>query len=168
MNRTTYLMASFALLSAATTPADPIHAKADGAFWHHDSGWVFPQKVGEFSLVGYPQDLAGSRDAVAHYARVVNGGRMLASVDVYPADSAASHEKPAGGALIVSEARALTATRSIDSTGHGAVSELVGLYFVTTGEWNVSIRISSPQTDAASLMDAFVLGQRWETLNSAT
>jgi hypothetical protein len=168
MNRKNFLLVSLALLSSVGALADPIHARADGAFWHHDSGWIFPQKIGEFSLVGIPQDVAGSRDAVAHYARVVNGVRVVASVDVYPSDSAASHEKPAGGTFIVSETPALAGTRAVDSATHDAVTELVGLYFVTAGEWNVSIRVSSPQPDAAPLMDAFVLAQRWETLSSAT
>lgn len=168
MNRKTFLMASLALLSSAGTIADPIHAKPDGTFWHHDSGWVFPSKIGEFSLVGIPQDVAGSRDAVAHYARVENGVRTVASVDVYPSDSAASHEKPAGGAFIVSESRALTATRSIGAANENVARGLMGIYLVTAGEWHVSIRISSPLMDAAPLMDAFVLAQRWDTLNAST
>jgi hypothetical protein len=118
--------------------------------------------------VGSPQEVAGSRDAVAHYACIVNGVRVVASVDVFPSDSAASREKPAGDAFIVSEAPALTGTRAIDSAVHESAAELVGLYFVSTGGWNVSIRVSSPQTDAAPLMDAFALAQRWETLSSAT
>jgi hypothetical protein len=168
MNRKSFLMASLALLSSAGAFADPIHARTDGAFWHHDSGWVFPKRIGEFSLVGFPQDVAGSRDAVAHYVRDVNGVRTVASVDVYPADSAATHVTPAGGPFIVSEARALMAARSVDTAGNDASTALVGMYLVTAGEWRVSIRVSSPQGDAEALMDAFVLGQRWETLNSAT
>lgn len=166
MNRKTILMVSLALLSSGRAPADPIHAVADGAFWHHDSGWVFPETIAGFERVGVPQDVAGSRDAVAHYALRVNGVRMVASVDVYPTDSAAAHELPAGGPYIVSETRALTGTRSVDSSRDTAT--LVGLYYVAAGEWQVSIRISSPLADAAPLMDAFVLAQRWETLNAAT
>jgi hypothetical protein len=168
MSRKNFLLVSLALLSSVGALADPIHARPDGAFWHHDSGWVFPQKIGEFSLVGIPQDVAGSRDAVAHYAVIVNGVRVAASVDVYPSDSAASHEKPAGGAFIVSETPALTGIRAIESTSHDATTELVVVYFVTAGDWNVSIRVSSPQADAAPLMDAFVLAQRWETLSPTT
>src|SRR5262245_48999970 len=77
------------LVYAATAGADPIHAIADGAYWHHDSGWVFPEKIGEFVRVGIPQDVAGSRDAVAYYAWNVDGSRIVVSVDVFPADSAA-------------------------------------------------------------------------------
>jgi hypothetical protein len=168
MKRKMLLMVSAALLSSVDTLADPIHARADGAFWHHDSGWIFPHKIGEFALVGVPQDVAGSRDAVAHYALVVNGIRMVASVDVYPSDSAAGHVQPAGDSFIVSGSRALTGTRSIDIASNDAATGVQGIYFVTTGEWHVSIRISSPQNDAAPLMDAFVREQRWETLNAAT
>lgn len=167
MNRKTLLMVSLVLLSSGRAPADPIHAVADGAFWHHDSGWVFPETIAGFERVGVPQDVAGSRDAVAHYALNVNGVRMVASVDVYPTDSAAAHDLPAGGPYIVSETRALTGTRSVGSSGDDTAS-LVGLYFVAAGEWRVSIRISGPLADAAPLMDAFVLAQRWETLNAAS
>src|SRR5688572_5779732 len=86
----------FVLLSLATllcghvAHADPIHAAADGAYWHHDSGWVFPVKIGEFLLVGVPQDVAGSNDAVAYYARVADGARITASVDLYAPDSASA------------------------------------------------------------------------------
>jgi hypothetical protein len=167
MNRKTFLMVSLALLSSGPALADPIHAVADGAFWHHDSGWVFPESIAGFARVGIPQDVAGSRDAVAHYALDVNGVRIVASVDVYPSDSAAAHALPAGGPYVVSVSRALTGTRSVELTG-GDTGGAVGFYCVSAGEWRVSIRISSPLTDAAALMDAFVLGQRWETLNTAT
>ena len=164
MNSKLFLMASLALLSSARATADSIHPVADGAFWHHDSGWVFPEKIGEFVRVGIPQDVAGSKDAVAYYARVVDGLRTSASVDVYPSDSAAEHRAVTGDSFDVGKDHAL----------HGVVSssakaaELVREYFVTAGEWRVSIRIVSPQPDTAPLMDAFVLSQRWETLTGPT
>ena len=70
-------------MSIPLAQADPIHAVAEGAYWHHDSGWVFPERTGGYVRVGIPQDVAGSEDAVAHYARSRTASGMTASVDVY-------------------------------------------------------------------------------------
>ena len=37
--------------------ADTIHAIQGGGFYHHQSGWVFPETIGDFSLVGVPGTL---------------------------------------------------------------------------------------------------------------
>src|SRR5688572_3326279 len=93
MNRRHFMIVSFtSLVSGSAVLADPLHASADGAYWHHDSGWVFPAAVGKFERVGVPQDVAGSRDAVAYYSYVIDGLRSTASVDVYPEDSTAAAE----------------------------------------------------------------------------
>lgn len=160
-------MAAFVLLSSAGAPADPIHSKADGAFWHHDSGWVFPETIGEFVRVGVPQDVAGSRDAVAHYARVVDGVRTVASVDVYPSDSAAEHAEITGDSFPVGKDGALKGVVGSRSTVRDGATELVRDYFVAAGEWRVSIRVVALKLDAASA-DAFVRAQRWDTLPGAT
>src|SRR5688500_4539982 len=91
------LLSLVILFHGPAASADPIHAAADGAYWHHDSGWVFPMKIGEFVLVGIPQDVAGSNDAVAYYARVADGARITASVDLYAPDSASAEAAPEDG-----------------------------------------------------------------------
>lgn len=83
MNKTLAL-AAFALFYIFPAHADPLHARAGGEYWHHDSGWIFPEKIAGFERVGVPQDVAGSRVAAAYYARVENGQRMVASVEVSP------------------------------------------------------------------------------------
>ena len=129
----------FLWLASALCLADPLHAVADGAYWHHDSGWVFPAKAGEFALVGVPQDVAGSREAVAYYAREASGSRTVVSVSVYPAESEPA--PPGDPELLV--------------------------HFVTQGHWRVVIRLQAPVADAATLesLDAFVREQRWESLD---
>lgn len=166
MNRKLALIAILAFLPYQPGLADPIHAVVDGAYWHHDSGWVFPEKIGEFVRVGIPQDVAGSEDAVAYYARVENGVRRTASVDVYRAASAAAGELEARAAgpssdtvFSVSTTRALSASRQVSD----AASSLVATYFIDAGEWRVRIRLTSSSLEST---DAFVRGQRWETLGN--
>jgi hypothetical protein len=150
--------------------ADPIHAVADGAYWHHDSGWVFPGKIGEFVLVGIPQDVAGSHDAVAYYARVVDGTRITASIDLYAPDSASAEAAPAEtlgklsseSTLPLEKAGALAATKLV----YARAGELTGVYHVTAGEWRVRIRISAAPAGTEPAMDTFVLAQRWDMLTS--
>lgn len=77
-------IAALALFYIFPAHADPLHARAGGEYWHHDSGWIFPEKIAGFERVGVPQDVAGSRVAAAYYARVENGQRMVASVEVTP------------------------------------------------------------------------------------
>jgi hypothetical protein len=147
--------------------ADPIHAVAGGAYWHHDSHWVFPEKIGGYVRVGIPQDVAGSEDAVAHYAFVEDGIRNTASVDVYRTDSASAteHEAQPGaqlsseGVFAVGAAQALSGTRRIYAAE--GTSRLLGVYLIGAGEWRVTIRISGSRLEA---LDDFVRGQRWETL----
>jgi len=163
-------MALLALLPQRASHADPIHAVADGAYWHHGSGWIFPESVGQYVRVGIPQDVAGSEDAVAWYAFQEGGERRLASVDVYVSSSASAKdlEAPLDGPLIsegplpLTAVPALAATRRIYSLGETTQSK-VGLYVVSAGEWRVRICITGP--DLAAL-DAFVQSQRWEKLGT--
>jgi hypothetical protein len=163
-----FALALLACLPNALATADPMHARADGAYWHHDSGWVFPERIGEFVRVGIPQDVAGSPDAVAYYACVERGGvRNTAAVDMYQASSAAAAELegPPAGRLVsddtfpLNAARTLTATRQIYAVGEAAA--LVGTYFISAGDWRVRIRISGSRPE---VMDAFVREQRWDAL----
>ena len=163
MYRILSLIALLACLPNASTRADPIHSVADGAYWHHGSGWVFAEKIGEFVRVGIPQDVAGSEDAVAHYARVESGARSTASVDVYLAVSAAAGELetrsgPSTDAVIPVSTGALSASRRVYDAETPA---RVGVYFIDAGEWRVRIRITGSQLP---VMDAFVRDQRWDSL----
>jgi hypothetical protein len=164
------ILAAIALATAVCSPrptfADPIHAIAQGAYWHHDSGWIFPERIGEFVRVGIPQDVAGSRDAVAYYAREANGVRMVASVDVVAADSTAEGAtqelaETALGAKLASElplnAKGMKALHAV----HGRRA----LYFAVVGEWRVRILVELPAGGAdTAQLDDFVRGQRWGTL----
>jgi hypothetical protein len=149
------LIALLALLPQRASQADPIHAVADGAYWHHGSGWIFPEKVARYIRVGIPQDVAGSEDAVAWYAFEEGGERRLASVDVYLASSAAAAEleAPLDGPLIsegtlpVTAIPALAATKRIYSLGTTTRSR-VGLYVVHAGDWRVRICITGPEVAA--------------------
>lgn len=167
MNRQLLLIALLATLPHVPALADPIHVAASGAYWHHGSGWTFPESVGRFSRVGIPQDVAGSEDAVAHYARVENGIRSIASVDVYQAVSAAAGEleERSGSAssdttLLVSTTRGLSARREVSDADKPS---LIATYFIDAGEWRVRIRITGASLEA---MDEFVRGQRWESLGN--
>jgi hypothetical protein len=161
MYRILSLISLLACLPNGPALADPLHVRADGAYWHHDSGWEFPEKIGEFVRVGIPQDVAGSPDAVAYYACVENGVRNTAAVDVYQAKSAAAPEleRPPEGSLTsddtfpLNAAQALTATRQIYAVS--SPGALVGMYFISAGEWRIRIRITGSRPEA---MDAFVRG----------
>jgi hypothetical protein len=157
------VIALLACLPGESALADPLHARADGAYWHHDSGWEFPEKVGEFVRVGIPQDVAGSPDAVAHYACDADGVRNTASVDVYQAASAATAQleaRPEGrlttdGAFALTDSQTLAGTRQIYAVEAAGGPSLVGMYFISAGEWRVRIRITGSSPEA---MDAFVRG----------
>lgn len=154
--------------------ADPIHATTNGDYWHHDSGWIFPERVMEFVRVGIPQDIAGSSDAVAHYAWTRDGRRIVAAVDVFPADSSAD-----GSTLISARAALGTAEQTTEteltlgqrSATRVAFTPVSGdlpaktLYFVVAGDWRVRIQVTSPRgADDLSSLDDFVRAQRWDTL----
>jgi hypothetical protein len=165
--RPLFTIALLACLPGIRAHADPIHAVADGAYWHHDSNWTFPEIIGRYARVGIPQDVAGSDNAVAHFAFVEDGVRYTASVDVHRVGSAAAGEleaaafgKLSGDDPFLLEANALSGIRRVYSGDAGAPA-LTGVYVINAGEWRVAIRISGLQLEA---MDAFVRAQRWETL----
>ena len=152
-----------------------MHPFADGAYWHHDSGWVFPATIGEFERVGVPQDVAGSRDAVAYYSYVANGVRTTASVDVYPPGFRAVVEietREAGrlsseSAFTVGKERALSGTRVVYAIRADGTSRVTCVYLFAAGEWRVRIRVAQAPADVLRTMDAFVIGQRWDTLTGS-
>jgi hypothetical protein len=76
MNTSLRLIATLACLAfVPATVADAIHALQTGGFYHHQSGWVFPEKIGDFALVGIPTDLNGTVDVDGYYAREAKGVR---------------------------------------------------------------------------------------------
>ena len=169
MLRELSLIALLSALPLARLHADPIHAKADGAYWHHGSGWTFPERVGGYARVGVPQDVAGSEDAVAYYAIEEDGVRRVASVDVYlpSSASAALLEAPLEGPLIsegtfsLTGAPAISATRRVHSLGE-STTFVVALYVVSAGDWRVRICVTGPELSA---LDAFVSAQHWNALS---
>jgi hypothetical protein len=169
-----------ALALSAASLADPIHRIENDAYWHHDSGWVFPQRLGEFEREGAAQDVAGSRDAVAHYVRVWRGERVVADVDVFPADSAAENVTlDAARAALVADVDGAVGEITDDKLElrNGLVADRVrffatddqpsqALYFVRVAEWRVRIRVRIPAVarPVADALDGFVEAQRWDTL----
>lgn len=165
--------------------ADTLHAVADGAFQHHGSSWIFPQQIGGFVRIGAPQDVDGTIDVVAYYAKVEGSVRTTAVVSVYPPDSAAAETTLASAkAAIESTLKSAKqeAVQSEEPFRVGRQPELVGvrtsykvdaaagsltnLYFFDTGAWIVKIRGAAEKADknSAPLLDDFVRGQRWESL----
>lgn len=148
--------------------ADTIHAMQNGSYYHHQSGWVFPDRIGDFSLVGIPQDLDGTVDVAGWYARESKGVRTVVSVSVYPPDSAQPEALPASikatpASVEISKKPRLRATRLAFKEGK---SSRAIVYFVETGAWIVRVRSTVPATDKATapLLEAFVRNQRWDSL----
>jgi hypothetical protein len=169
--------------------ADTLHDIGGGTYQHHDSGWTFLHRIGDFTRVGAAQDVEGTVDVVAHYARTTQSGRTTAIIDVYPEDSAAAQAQFAealsalrnqspDGASQVQQAihiehpmhlvpvKTFYETASSNDTKPAVSAAHSVLYFIDTGHWIVKIRTHMERRDAASLAasDAFVLSQPWETL----
>ncbi len=168
------------LLLNTAAGADPIHAIEEGAYRHHESGWVFPGKIGGFVLDGRPGDVDGSRDAVAQYAGDIHGVRIVAAVDVFPPDSYADGTTLESARAMLARqaeqkpAELLASTLDIGSLGlraeilarPGVAAPLRALYFVDAGAWRVRILFKADQAvdglDAG--LEGFVRAQRWDTL----
>ena len=166
-------LATLAICQTAIGRADPLHAIAQGAYQHHESGWIFPQRLAGFLRSGVPQDVDGSRDAVAYYARVDQSTRSTAVIDVYPKDSAAAQTLAQAQAAIERELRTSKKvlsrlrvseqpSRVVTKVSYAATS----LYFFDSGEWVVRIRIS-PAVLGARMLDEFVREQRWDSLGQS-
>lgn len=153
---------------AQSSLADTIHAIQGGGFYHHQSGWVFPETIGDFSLVGVPGDVNGTVDVEAYYARVSNGVRTVASVNVYPPDSAAPETTPASikGTPVSVEISKQPLLRAAKLAYKDGKSSRATVYFVDTGAWIVKIRASVPAADKVTgpILDKFVRSQRWDSL----
>ena len=144
--------------------ADTLHDIGAGNFRHHQSEWIFSQRIGDFSRVGAPQDVDGAIDVVAYYAVEAKDGRATAIVDVYPADSVASEATYEAAIATLEGASTPTEIKLENSLVVRAVKVLAGaqaLYFVDIGPWIVKFRMTGV-SDAAG--DDFVRQQKWETL----
>jgi hypothetical protein len=165
--------------------ADTLHAIADGAFQHHGSSWIFPRQIGDFARVGAPQDVDGTIDVVAYYAKVEGSVRTTAVVSVYPPESAAAEATLASAKAAIESTLKAAKQETVRSEGPfnvGEQPELVGvkasykadaaagsqtnLYFIDTGAWIVKIRGVAERADKNTdpMLDDFVRGQRWESL----
>jgi hypothetical protein len=172
MNMLLRLIAALACLAfVQATLADTIHAMRNGGFYHHQSGWVFPEKIGEFSLVGIPTDINGTVDVAGYYAREAKGVRTVVSVSVYPPDSAqpettAASFKATAVSIEISKKPPVHAARLAFKEGKGSRAIL---YFVDAGPWIVRIRSSVPAADKeiAPAIEKFVRGQRWDSLQTS-
>jgi hypothetical protein len=186
-NRARVLLSMIAcFLAHSASLADPLHEIGDGAVQHEDSGWIFPKQIGEFIRVGVPQTIDGTSDVNAYYERVVNGSRTLATVDVYPPDSAAPDaafasskaaiqlklgsggRKPSQSEsdFKVGKEHALAGRQVVYKVGADSAGSQTSLYFIDTGRWIVKIRATAErtETDTAQKLDDFARGQAWESL----
>jgi hypothetical protein len=164
---------------ASIVHADTLHDIGAGSFQHHDSGWIFPRQIGEFVRIGAPQDVDGTIDVVAYYAREAQDGRTTASIDVYPKNSAvsqASYDDSVTALATESHAAATSALAKSEIRIDGALpltaievhSETQSaLYFVDTGHWIIKVRVRNERTNVAALasIEAFVRQQRWDSLS---
>jgi len=122
------------LLAALAPPAshaDPLHPLAGGAYWHHESNFIFPPTLAGFARVGAPQDLDGSSTVVAYYARGADDDRLVVVVDVFPIADGPSTT------AATDEAKA-TFVRTIEHTG-----------------WRVVVRTTLSDAGMAGDVDAF-------------
>ena len=113
---------ALALLAAPALHADPLHLLAGDAYWHHESNFIFPARLAEFSRAGAPQELDGSTTVVAYYARGDGNARELVTLEVFPIADGATDEAPASDGDTV---------RTLDHAG-----------------WRV--RVHEPRADAAT------------------
>jgi len=177
-----------ALLScslAHTVHADTLHAIGNGLFWHHESGWIFPERIGDFVRIGMPQDVAGSSDVVAHYSKRIADQRVTAVIDIYGADSAinaptfaaakkmmqdelgaSAYTPPTEAPFEIAAAPSYAGFKAIYKILRDGAPAYRVLYFIDTGAWNVKFQITAPAdaADAAALADDFVRAQRWDRL----
>ncbi|HVF16541.1 MAG TPA: hypothetical protein VNA21_06500 [Steroidobacteraceae bacterium] len=167
--RRTLLGALIYGLLASAVAADTLHNIGNGDFQHHDSGWIFPERIGEFTRIGAPQDVDGTIDVVAHYARVHNGTRTSAIIDVYPTTSSAPSARYEDAlAEMSSDTNSIETSRvhvqgSLRLTASKDESAANVLYFVDTGPWIIKIRAHTERAEDDAT-DAFVRQQRWDTL----
>lgn len=126
------ILTSAALLALLPTAphADPLHALANDAYWHHDSNFVFPARLAEFTRVGAPQEVDGTTTVVAHYAHGVGESRVVVVIEVVPLADVAPEPM---------ESPARTFVRTLDRAG-----------------WRITVRAPVPTGSADAGVDALL------------
>jgi hypothetical protein len=192
MKRTASKPALLALLIASTLTgavslADPLHKYGnEGAWCHVDSGWMFPENVGNFARVLQPYSIDGNSDAAGAEYRQESGPLQGAiEVDVYGIDSMATDAKLDGakataahkvgeGAKIESEqpfklgaAKDLKGVKVNYAAGANA-SGRTHLYYFTTDRWHVKVlaTVTGTSKESDEELDAFVQALPWNTLGT--
>lgn len=173
-----------AIALSSESHADPLHAIGGGAYWHHDSGWIFPERIGDFVRVGAPQDVGGSRDVIVYYAHGNTDARATASIEIYPTDSVVGEMTFADAkANLVRELTAkiesegpfrletqtpITAAKASFTAHRDGSATQANLYFVEAGDWRIKLRLVASKTDTRSLqqMDDFARSQTWSRLGN--
>lgn len=183
---TSLLLAALAASSLfGSTHADPLHAFGnEGAWVHVDSGWQYPKDVDGFARVGQPYNMDGNNDAGAEYRQA--SGQLLAEVEIYAADSAATAAsldgaKAAAAGKAGEAARAASekpfAIESLQDASGVKVRYVVkgrsagaqtNLYFFTTDRWRIKVVASAADggKDGDRALDAFVRALPWRTLGT--
>ena len=174
------------LVFVPTGFADTLHkfGKRDG-YWHHDSGWVFPGRIGPFELAGSPTEMDGSGDVTATYTTVgSNGSSRTANVDVFhpssasrgaklfsakadmeaKLDSAKCSTSRSEKAFVLKDRPAIVGTRV---TFAGDCSK-ASLYFFQAAHWVIAVRTTAAaeDSDAAAALDEFMRALPWDTLDT--
>jgi hypothetical protein len=167
-------------LTSSIGIADPLHQFGTEGAWRHEfSGWQFAKQIGGFSRALAPYTIDGNNDVGARYE---NGSGLMATVEVYLADSAAPDAKLDGAkataaqtsgesAHIQSEqpfplgthktVRGTKITYAADEKSRGARTSL---YFFEASRWTVKVLASPSSDDQGEALDAFVRALPWDTL----
>ena len=185
--KTSHLLLAFlCLLAAGTTAAQSFNKLADGSFQHPDSGWLFPQRVGEFEREKDPEFFGSARDGVASYTDAFEDN---ATVYVYSPrtdaiDASYSRSKAlieqdlkkyplsqswSEGPFRVGKAVPLVGEKIFFKVGIGPGSSHSYLFYFDTGPWIVKVRLSGPTADkdVFARVDGFVRELPWDSLGLA-
>lgn len=79
-------IAVFATAFLSPVNADPLHAIAHDAYWHHESNFIFPATLAGFTRAGAPQEVDGSTTVKAYYAQGSGDARVVVEIWVFPSD----------------------------------------------------------------------------------
>ena len=121
--------ALLAALFASASHGDPLHALADEAYWHHESNFVFPPKLAEFTRVGAPQEIDGTTTVVAYYETGIGDARTVVNIEIVPV---------------------------ADATPPPAVAATAFVEIIDRAGWRVTIRAPRPDDAAQARLDALI------------
>lgn len=150
------------IFAAPVLHADPLHAIAGDAYWHHESHFIFPAALAGFTRIGAPQEVDGSTTINAHYGGGENERWMALSIDLFPGDAGPA-DFP--GAIAVEtidlghtpgSARRALFKRNIDEV----------IYYVEHGNWRLIVRARLLEDSDAARIEQFVRALPLERLGS--